>query len=45
MTNDKMFDEIGCPDELKQCKEDIKRLKKNIEKISNQLIDYERKKE
>ena len=28
MTNDKMFDEIGCPDELKKCKEEIKRQKK-----------------
>ena len=32
MTNDKMFDEIGCPDELKKCKEEIKRHKKHIEK-------------
>ena len=23
MTNDKMFDEIGCPDELKKCKAEI----------------------
>ncbi len=42
MTNDKMFDEIGCPDELKKCKEEIKRHKKHIEKLSNQLLDYER---
>ena len=42
MTNDKMFDEIGCPDELKKCKEEIKRHKKQIEKLSNQLLDYER---
>ena len=42
MTNDKMFDEIGCPDELKKCKEEIKRHKKHIQKLSNQLLDYER---
>ncbi len=42
MTNSKIFDEIGCPDELKKCKEEIKRHKKHIEKLSNQLLDYER---
>jgi len=45
MTNEKMFEEIGCPDELKKCKEEIKRHKKHIEKLSNQLLDYERLKE
>ena len=42
MTNDKMFDEIGCPDELKKCRQEIKRHKKHIEKLSNQLLDLER---
>ncbi len=42
MTNDKMFDEIGCPDELKKCRDELKRHKKHIEKLSNQLLDYER---
>ena len=42
MTNEKMFDEIGCPDELKKCKEEIKRHKKHIQKLSNQLLEYER---
>jgi hypothetical protein len=42
MTNEKMFEEIGCPDELKKCKDEIKRHKKHIEKLSNQLLDYER---
>ena len=37
-----MFEEIGCPDQLKKCKEEIKRHKKQIEKLSNQLLDYER---
>lgn len=32
MTNDKMFEEIGCPDELKKCKAEIKRHKKFINK-------------
>ena len=27
MTHDKMFEEIGCPDELKKCKAEIKRQK------------------
>jgi len=42
MTNEKMFDEIGCPDKLKECQSEIKRHKKHIEKLSNQLLDYER---
>ncbi len=42
MTNDKMFEEVGCPDELKECKAEVKRCKKHIEKLSNQLLDYER---
>ena len=36
MTNDKMFDEIGCPDELKKCRQEIKRQKKHKEKLYNQ---------
>ena len=42
MTHDKMFEEIGCPDELKKCRQEIKRHKKHIQKLSNQLLDYER---
>ena len=42
MTNDKIFDEIGCPEKLKECKAEVKRCKKHIEKLSNQLLDYER---
>ena len=42
MTNDKIFEEVGCPEELKICKEEIKRHKKHIEKLSNQLLDCER---
>ena len=39
MTNDKMFDEIGCPEELKKCKEEIKRHKKHIEKLTFQWCE------
>ena len=42
MTNDKMFEEIGCPNKLKECKAEVKRCKKHIEKLSNQLLDLER---
>ena len=42
MTNDKMFEEVGCPEELKKCKQETKRHKRHIEKLSNQLLDYER---
>ena len=42
MTNEKIFDEIGCPDKLKECEEEIIRHKKHIEKLSNQLLDLER---
>ena len=42
MTNDKMFEEVGCPEELKKCKQEIKRHKRHIEKLSNQLLDYEK---
>ena len=31
MTNDKIFDEIGCPDELKECKAEVKRYKKHMQ--------------
>ena len=42
MTHSKMFDEIGCPEKLKECKAEVKRCKKHIEKLSNQLLDLER---
>jgi len=35
MTYDGIFDEVDC-------KQEIKRHKKHIEKLSNQLLDYER---
>jgi len=42
MTNDKIFDEVGCPEKLKECRAELKRHKKQIEKLSNELLDYER---
>jgi hypothetical protein len=33
MTNDKIFDEVGCPEKLKECKAEVKRCKKHIEKL------------
>tara|TARA_B100002019_G_C20854127_1_gene396077 strand:- start:130 stop:303 length:174 start_codon:yes stop_codon:yes gene_type:complete len=42
MTNDKIFDEIGCPNELKKCKAEIKRHKKFIEKQSDIILALEK---
>ena len=42
MTNDKMFDEIGCPDELKKCKVELDRQKKFIEKQSGIILALEK---
>ena len=41
MTNDKMFDEIGCPDELKECRSEIKRHKMFIQKQANIIKSLE----
>ena len=41
MTNDKMFDEVGCPDELKKCQAELKRQKKFIEKQSDIIFALE----
>ena len=37
-----MFDEIGCPDELKKCKEEIKRQKNFIQKQSDIIFALEK---
>ena len=42
MTNDKMFDEIGCPDERKKCQAELKRQKKFIEKQSDIIFALEK---
>ena len=39
MTHDKMFEEIGCPDQLKKCQAEIKRQKKFIQKHWYALTD------
>jgi hypothetical protein len=41
MTNDKMFDEIGCPDELKKCKAEIERHKRFIKKQADIIKSLE----
>ena len=42
MTNEGMWKELELSDKLKECKAEVKRCKKHIEKLSNQLLDYER---
>ena len=42
MTNSKMFEEIGCPDELKKCKAELKRQKKFIQKQSDIILALEK---
>ena len=42
MTNDKMFDEVGCPDELKKCQAENKRQKKFIQKQSDIILALEK---
>ena len=42
MTNEGMWKEIDLADKLKEAKSEIKRHKQHIEKLSNQLLDYER---
>ena len=41
MTNEKIFDEIGCPDELKECQSEIKRHKIFIQKQANIIKSLE----
>jgi len=41
MTNEKMFDEIGCPDKLKECQSEIKRHKMFIQKQDNIIKSLE----
>ena len=42
MTNDKIFDEIGCPDELKKCQAELKRQKNFIQKQSDIILALEK---
>ena len=41
MTNEKMFEEIGCPDKLKECQSEIKRHKMFIQKQANIIKSLE----
>ena len=41
MTNEKMFEEIGCPDQLKKCQAELKRQKKFIQKQSDIILSLE----
>ena len=41
MTNDKMFEEIGCPDELKKCKAEFERHKRFIRKQADIIKSLE----
>jgi hypothetical protein len=41
MTNEKMFDEVGCPEELKKCKSEIERHKIFIQKQANIIKSLE----
>ena len=42
MTNSKMFEEIGCPNQLKKCQVELKRQKKFIEKQSGIILALEK---
>ena len=41
MTNEKMFEEIGCPDQLKKCQAELNRQKKFIQKQSDIILALE----
>ena len=41
MTNSNIFDEIGCPDELKKCKAEIERHKRFIRKQADIIKSLE----
>jgi hypothetical protein len=42
MTYEKMFEEIGCPDQLKKCKAELQRQKKFIKKQSDIILALEK---
>ena len=42
MTYEKMFEEIGCPKELKKCQAELKRQKKFIQKQSDIILALEK---
>jgi len=42
MTNSKIFDEIGCPEKLKDCEFELKRTKKFIKKQTDIILALEK---
>ena len=42
MTYDKMFEEIGCPKQLKKCQAELQRQKKFIQKQSDIILALEK---
>ena len=42
MTHDKIFDEVGCPDKLKDCEFELKRTKKFIKKQADIILALEK---
>jgi hypothetical protein len=42
MTNSKMFEEIGCPKQLKKCQAELKRQKNFIQKQSDIILALEK---
>ncbi len=42
MTNSKIFDEVGCPEKLKDCEFELKRTKKFIKKQTDIILALEK---
>ena len=42
MTNSKIFDEVGCPEKLKDCEFELKRTKKFIKKQADIILALEK---
>lgn len=42
MTHDKIFDEVGCPDKLKDCEFELKRTKKFLKKQTDIILALEK---
>jgi len=43
MTNSGIFDEVGCPEKLKECQYELKRHKRYIKKLNNIVEALEKK--
>ena len=42
MTNSKIFDEVGCPEKLKECQYELKRHKRYIKKLNTVIEALEK---